>query len=154
VFDRYWLGNGDRLWERASISSNQSPNRAQQSPQQPVMCHQHQCKPRAPVFPQRHWYSSSPRSIPVLPQTTDLQIEQLLDEGDVVKGQVIAVLDNSVLQAQINEARADVESNQAVVGRKAAPAQPCYLSRSSTKSTALPATADAGAISRRSRYSY
>lgn len=60
--------------------------------------------------------------IPVLSETTGLQIRQILvDEGDVVnKGQVIAVLDNSVLQAQINEARADIESNQAVVGQRQA----------------------------------
>lgn len=64
--------------------------------------------------------------IAVLPQAQGLQIEQILvEEGDVVKeGQVMAVLNNSVLQAELNEAKADVESNQAVVRqRQAAVAQ-------------------------------
>lgn len=60
--------------------------------------------------------------IAVLPQTTGLQIEQILvDEGDAVKaGQVMAVLDNSVLQAQLNQAKAEVESSQAVVRQRQA----------------------------------
>lgn len=60
--------------------------------------------------------------IAVLPQTTGLQIRQILvDEGDFVKaGQVMAVLDNSVLQAQIGQAKAQVESAQAVVKQKQA----------------------------------
>ncbi len=60
--------------------------------------------------------------IAVLPQTTGLQIEQILvDEGDVVKaGQVMAVLDNSVLQAQLSQAKAEVESSQAVVRQRQA----------------------------------
>lgn len=60
--------------------------------------------------------------IAVLPQTTGLQIKQILvDEGDFVKaGQVMAVLDNSVLQAQIAQAKAEVESNQAVVRQRLA----------------------------------
>lgn len=90
--------------------------------------------------------------IPVLPQTTDLQIEQLLvDEGDVVKkGQVMAVLDNSVLQAQINEARADVESNQAVVGQtQAALAQArATLAEAQRNFQRYQQLANAGAISR------
>ena len=55
--------------------------------------------------------------IAVLPQTTGLQIKQILvEEGDVVKtGQVMAVLDNSVLQTELDQARAEVESNQAQV---------------------------------------
>ncbi len=90
--------------------------------------------------------------IPVLPQTTGLQIEQLLvDEGDVVKkGQVMAILDNSVLQAQINEARADVESNQAVVGqRQAALAQArATLAEAERNFQRYQQLASAGAISR------
>lgn len=60
--------------------------------------------------------------IAVLPQTTGLQIRQILvDEGDFVKaGQVMALLDNSVLQAQIGQAKAEVESNQAVVKQRQA----------------------------------
>lgn len=64
--------------------------------------------------------------IAVLPQTTGLQIQQILvDEGDSVnKGQVLAILDNSVLKAQINEAQAELEANRAaVVQRQAALAQ-------------------------------
>jgi len=90
--------------------------------------------------------------IPVLPETTGLQIEQLLvDEGDVVKkGQVMAVLNNSVLQAQINEARADVESNQAVVGqRQAALAQArATLAEAERNFQRYQQLANAGAISR------
>jgi len=43
-----------------------------------------------------------------------LQIKQIpVEEGDVVKtGQVMAVLDNSVLQTELNQARAEVESNR------------------------------------------
>ncbi len=60
--------------------------------------------------------------IAVLPQVTGLQIRQILvDEGDFVKaGQVMAVLDNSVLQAQIGQAKADVESKSAVVKQRLA----------------------------------
>ncbi len=60
--------------------------------------------------------------LPVLPQTTGLQIRQILaEEGNVVKkGQVMAVLDNSVLKAQLDEAKADMESAQAVVWQKQA----------------------------------
>lgn len=59
---------------------------------------------------------------PVLPETTGLQVEQILvKEGDSVKkGQVMAILDNTVLQARIAEAQAEVESNIAAVGQKQA----------------------------------
>jgi multidrug efflux pump subunit AcrA (membrane-fusion protein) len=60
--------------------------------------------------------------IPVLPQTTGLQVKQIVvTEGDVVKqGQVLAVLDNSVLQAQLDQAKAELESTQAGVGQRQA----------------------------------
>lgn len=60
--------------------------------------------------------------IPVLPQTNGLQIKQVLvKEGDSVKlGQVLAILDDSVLQDQIRQAKADVESKQADVGSQQA----------------------------------
>jgi RND family efflux transporter MFP subunit len=60
--------------------------------------------------------------IPVLPQTAGLQVRQILvAEGDVVKQeQVLAVLDNSVLQAQLDQARAELESTQAGVGQRQA----------------------------------
>ncbi len=60
--------------------------------------------------------------IPVLPQTNGLQIQKVLvKEGDLVKkDQVLAVLDDSVLQDQIRQAKADVESKQADVGSRQA----------------------------------
>ncbi|MEH2062522.1 MAG: efflux RND transporter periplasmic adaptor subunit [Nostoc sp.] len=62
--------------------------------------------------------------IPVLPQTNGLQIKSIpenVKEGAFVKkGQVLAVLDNSILQTQINQAKADVESKQADVESKQA----------------------------------
>lgn len=50
--------------------------------------------------------------LPILPQATGLQIQQVLvDEGDYVSaGQVMAILDNSVLRSQIADAQAQVES--------------------------------------------
>lgn len=131
-----------------------TPTVSQQSPQQPAMS-----VTIAPVQTARVARTLNVTGtvaardlIPVLPQTTDLQIEQLLvDEGDVVKkGQVIAVLDNSVLQAQINEARADVESNQAVVGqRQAALAQArATLAEAQRNLQRYQQLADVGAISR------
>jgi len=65
--------------------------------------------------------------IAVLPQTTGLQIKQILVEaGDVVKtGQVMAVLDNSV---ELNQA---MESSQAVVRQKTSSlGSACLQSRS------------------------
>ncbi|MGF1490892.1 MAG: efflux RND transporter periplasmic adaptor subunit [Microcoleaceae cyanobacterium] len=55
--------------------------------------------------------------LPILPQTTGLQIKQVLvKEGDSVQtGQVMAILDDSVLQSQIAQARAQIESAQAQV---------------------------------------
>ena len=59
---------------------------------------------------------------PVLPQTNGLQIKKILvNVGDVVKaGQVMAVLDDSLLQDQIRQAKADVEAKQADVASKQA----------------------------------
>lgn len=59
---------------------------------------------------------------PVLPQANGLQIKKILvDIGDFVKaGQVMAVLDDSVLQDQIRQAKADVEAKQADVASKQA----------------------------------
>ncbi|MFN6526690.1 efflux RND transporter periplasmic adaptor subunit [Nostoc sp. ChiSLP03a] len=62
--------------------------------------------------------------IPVLPQTNGLQIKSIpanVKEGVFVKqGQVLAVLDGSILQNQISQAKADVESKQADVASKQA----------------------------------
>ncbi len=58
----------------------------------------------------------------VLPQATGLQIQQVLvKQGDLVQtGQVMAVLDDSVLQAQIAQAQAEVESQRTVVRQREA----------------------------------
>ncbi|MEC4813779.1 MAG: efflux RND transporter periplasmic adaptor subunit [Scytonema sp. PMC 1069.18] len=59
---------------------------------------------------------------PVLPQVNGLQIRKILvNEGDFVKaGQVMAVLDDSILQEQIRQAKAEVEVKQADVTSKRA----------------------------------
>ena len=59
---------------------------------------------------------------PVLPQANGLQIKKILvNVGDVVKaGQVMALLDDSLLQDQIRQAQADVEAKQADVASKQA----------------------------------
>ena len=64
--------------------------------------------------------------LPVLARANGLQIKQVLvKEGDVVAtGQLMAVLDDSVLQAQIDQALAEVESEKAtLLERKAAVTQ-------------------------------
>ncbi len=63
--------------------------------------------------------------IPVLPQSNGLQIKQILvGEGQEVKaGQVMAVLDDSVIRTQIDGARADVVSKQAIVQQRQATLQ-------------------------------
>ena len=90
--------------------------------------------------------------IPVLPQATGLQIKQILvDEGDSVKsGQTLAVLDSSVLQTQIAQAKAEVESNRAVVRqRQASLAQSrATLAEANSNYQRYRGLAEAGAISR------
>jgi multidrug efflux pump subunit AcrA (membrane-fusion protein) len=60
--------------------------------------------------------------IPVLAQVPGLQIKQVLvKEGNVLQaGQVMAVLDQSVLKTQIDQAQAQLQSTQAVVVQKQA----------------------------------
>ncbi|MCU0517023.1 MAG: efflux RND transporter periplasmic adaptor subunit [Oscillatoria sp. Prado101] len=60
--------------------------------------------------------------LPVLPKATGLQIKQVLvDEGDAVQeGQVLAILDDSVIQTQIDQAKAGVESASSAVQQKEA----------------------------------
>lgn len=90
--------------------------------------------------------------LPVLPQATGLQIKQVLaDEGDIVKvGQILAVLDNSVLQTQLQQAKAQLESSQAAVGQKqAALAQAkATLAQSLRELTRYQYLANQGAINR------
>jgi len=58
----------------------------------------------------------------VYAKITGLQIKEVLvKEGDaVVLGQIMAVLDDSILQSQLQQAKAQVESSQAVVRQKEA----------------------------------
>ncbi|WGV26630.1 efflux RND transporter periplasmic adaptor subunit [Halotia branconii] len=62
--------------------------------------------------------------IPVLPQVNSLQIkiipEDIKEGAFVNKGQVLAILDDSILQAQISQAKAEIESKQADVVSKQA----------------------------------
>lgn len=60
--------------------------------------------------------------LPVLSQASGVQIQQVLvDEGDMVsQGQVMAVLDDSVLRSQIDQAQAQVESAQSLIRQREA----------------------------------
>ncbi len=55
--------------------------------------------------------------LPILSQASGLQIQQVLvDEGDfVTQGEVMAVLDDSILRSQILQAQAEVESQRSAV---------------------------------------
>lgn len=90
--------------------------------------------------------------IAIFPEATGLQIKQILvNEGEVVKaGQVMAVLDNSVLQAELNQAKAEVESNQAVVQQRFAALAQTRASLTEAERTfdRNQQLANAGAISR------
>jgi HlyD family secretion protein len=63
--------------------------------------------------------------LPVLPKAAGLQIKQVLvDEGEFVEaGQIMAILDDSVLQTQIQQANAQVEAARSVVGQRQAALQ-------------------------------
>jgi RND family efflux transporter MFP subunit len=90
--------------------------------------------------------------IPVLSQTTGLQIQRVLvNEGQIVEaGHVMAVLDNSVLQAQLDQGKAQLESSQAAVRqRQAALAQSrATLAEAQRNLQRYQQLAQAGAISR------
>lgn len=90
--------------------------------------------------------------LPVLPRAMGIQIEQVLvDEGDNVRaGQTMAVLDNSVLQAQLNQAQAQQASAEAVVRQKqAAVAQArATLAEAQSNRSRYASLASQGAISR------
>jgi RND family efflux transporter MFP subunit len=60
--------------------------------------------------------------LPILPRATGLQIQRVLvDEGDsVTAGQVMAVLDQSVLEAQLREAEAELQAERARVQQQEA----------------------------------
>ena len=90
--------------------------------------------------------------IPVLPQANGLQIKQILvGEGQEVKaGQVMAVLDDSVLRTQIDGASADVVSKQAIVQQRQATLQQTRATFADTERTLdrYQTLASNGAISR------
>jgi len=90
--------------------------------------------------------------LPVLPRATGVQIQEVrVDEGDAVQaGQVMAVLDDSVLQAQLNQAQAQVSAAQAVVRqRQAAVAQArATLAEAQSNRSRYTGLAREGAISR------
>jgi RND family efflux transporter MFP subunit len=90
--------------------------------------------------------------IPVLPQATGLQVKVILvEEGQAVKaGQVMAVLDDSVLRAQLAGAQADVASNQAVVKQRQAALQQsrATLAEAQSNLQRYETLARSGAISR------
>lgn len=90
--------------------------------------------------------------IPVLPQANGLQIKQILvGEGQEVKaGQVMAVLDDSVLRTQIDGASADVVSKQAIVQQRQATLQQTRATLADTERTLdrYQTLASNGAISR------
>lgn len=74
---------------------------------------------------------------PVLAQTNGLQIKQILvNVGEAVKaGQILAVLDDSLLVGQIKQAEADVASKQADVASKQADVASKQATVSSTQAT-------------------
>lgn len=59
---------------------------------------------------------------PVLPQSNGLQVKEILvQQGNAIKkGQVMAILDDSLLQDQIRQAKAEIESQQAEVASRQA----------------------------------
>jgi HlyD family secretion protein len=96
--------------------------------------------------------------LPISAQVTGLQIQQILvEEGQTVEtGQILAVLDSSVLKSQLNQAQADAASTQAVVQQKrAALAQEqATLAQANTDLRRYQSLAQAGAISQKDLDSY
>lgn len=89
--------------------------------------------------------------LPILPRATGLQIQQVLvDEGDsVAAGQVMAVLDRSVLESQLIEARAELEAERArVQQQEASLAQAeARLAEARTNLSRFESLSEAGAVS-------
>jgi len=81
--------------------------------------------------------------LPVLPQSNGLQIKQVLvKEGDAVeKGQVMAVLDDSVLRSQIAAAVAKVESANSTVEQAQAQVQQAQSTQQETEAGVAQAVA-------------
>lgn len=89
--------------------------------------------------------------LPILPKASGLQIEQVLvDEGDIVtQGQILAVLDRAVLQAQFQQTQAQLGAAKAVVQQEqAALAQAqATLAEAKTELSRFQSLAEQGAIS-------
>ncbi|MDB9518526.1 efflux RND transporter periplasmic adaptor subunit [Roseofilum reptotaenium CS-1145] len=127
------LGIGLAVGAFATYAFN-SLNRSEPSPVQPVTASQAAADPVQTVTLATVELAKIPSTftatgtvgaydlLPVLPQVLDLQILQVLvDEGDwVEKGQLMVVLDDSVLQTQIRQVQADVEASRAVVQERQA----------------------------------
>lgn len=96
--------------------------------------------------------------LPILPEATGLQIRQVLvEEGQTVTaGQVLAVLDSSVLKAQLNQANADVSSAKAIVQQKQAAyeQQRATLAQAESDLRRYQDLAQAGAVSQKDLVSY
>ncbi len=90
--------------------------------------------------------------VPVLPQANGLQVKQILvGEGQEVRAeQVMAVLDDSVLRAQIEGARAEIESKQATVQQRQAALEQARATQADAQRTLerFQSLANNGAISR------
>ncbi|MGF1674398.1 MAG: HlyD family secretion protein, partial [Rivularia sp. (in: cyanobacteria)] len=76
---------------------------------------------------------------PVLPQANGLQIKQIsVKQGDSVEqGQVMAILDDSLLQDQIRQAKAEIESQEAEVASRQADLASQQAALESTRANAI-----------------
>jgi HlyD family secretion protein len=90
--------------------------------------------------------------LPVMPKATGLQIvEVLVDEGDYVEaGQVLAVLDDSVLQTQIDRAQSQVTSANSTVAQAEAGVEQAQSTREEME--AAIAQAEAGILQAQAEY--
>ncbi|MFB2921495.1 efflux RND transporter periplasmic adaptor subunit [Aerosakkonema funiforme] len=84
--------------------------------------------------------------LPVLPQASGLQIKQVsIEEGRPVKvGQIMAVLDNSVLQTQLSSTQAQLEASLAAVQQKQAGLSQAQAELARAQATLAQAQADRG----------
>ena len=73
--------------------------------------------------------------LPILPQASGLQIQRVLaDEGDLVEaGEVLAVLDNSILRSQIDQAEAGLAKAQANLSKLQTGSRPEQIAAAQAK---------------------
>ncbi|ERT06649.1 efflux transporter, RND family, MFP subunit [Lyngbya aestuarii BL J] len=73
--------------------------------------------------------------LPILPQASGLQIQKVLaDEGDLVEaGEVLAVLDNSILRSQIDQAEAGLARTQANLSKLQTGSRPEQIAAAQAK---------------------